>query len=84
MRSSLQKKYSKVKVIVIDEISMVLHDLLFYVHLRLVEMLQKHILFAEITIIAVKDFLKFPLVKARPVYANTKMVGKILLHFGNF
>ena len=37
MKSSLRNKYSELKVLMIDEISMVSNDLLFNIHLRLVE-----------------------------------------------
>ena len=62
----------KVKVVTIDEISMVSHDLLLHIHLRLVEVFacSNHTPFAGITVIAVGDFLQLRSVRARPVYAE--------------
>ena len=38
MKSSLRVKYSELKVLMIDEISMAFNDLLFNIHLRLAEL----------------------------------------------
>lgn len=74
MRSMLKNKLPevKVKVVTIDEISMVSHDLLLHIHLRLVEVFacSNNTPFAGITVIAVGDFLQLPSVRARPVYAK--------------
>ena len=62
----------KVKVVTIDEISMVSHALLLHIHLRLVEVFacSNNTPFAGITVIAVGDFLQLRSVRARPVYAE--------------
>ena len=74
MKSSLRNKLSDLKVIIVDEISMVSNDLLFYVHLRLNEIFgsvnNEH--FAGITVITVGDFFQLPPVGGRPVYATYK------------
>ena len=61
MKSSLRNRLSDLKVI-IDEISMVSNDLLYYVHLRLNEILGcvTSEPFAGITVIAVGDFFQLP------------------------
>ena len=71
MRSSLRNKFSEVKAI-IDEISMVPNDLLFHIHLRLLDMFgcPNNIPFAGLSIIVVGDFLQLPPVRAKPVYAE--------------
>ena len=72
MRSILKNKLPEVKVVIIDEISVVSNDLLLHVHLRLVEVFacSKNTPFAGITVIAVGDFLQLPSVRVRPVYAE--------------
>ena len=61
MKSSLRNKLADLKVIIIDEISMVSNDLLFYVHLRLNEIFSsvKNEPFAGVTVITVGDFFSF-------------------------
>ena len=85
MKSNLRNKLPQVKVLILDEISMVSNDLLLHVHLRLVEIFccRTDIPFAGITIIVV-DFLQLPPVKARPVYVEYERDWVNLLHFGNF
>ena len=55
IRSMLMNNLSEVRVIIIDEISMVLNDLPFHIHLRLVEIFAcpNNTPFAGITVIAV-------------------------------
>ena len=62
MKSSLRNKLSDLKVIIVDEISMVSNDLLFYVHLRLNEIFGSvnNEPFAGITVITVGDFFQLP------------------------
>ena len=62
------------KVIIIDEISMISIDSLYYVNLRLNEIFGcvTNELFAGITVIVVGNFLQLPPVGGRPVYANYK------------
>ena len=72
MRSSLRNKFCEVKATIIDEISMVSNDLLFHIHLRLLEVFSypNNTPFAGLSIIAVGDFLQLPPVRAKPVYAE--------------
>ena len=74
MRSMLRNRLSEVKVLIIDEVSMVSNDLLLHIHLRLTEIFASkgNFPFAGITVIAVGDFLQLPPVKAEPVYAEYK------------
>ena len=73
MRLSLKNKFSKVKPIIIDEISMVSNNLLsFQIHLLLLEIFvcPNNTPFAGLSITAVGDFLQLPPVRAKPVYAE--------------
>ena len=65
---------SDLKVIIIDEISMVSNDLLYYVHLRLNEIFgcATNEPFVGITVIAVDDSLQLAPVREKPVYADCK------------
>ena len=74
MRSMLRNRLSEVKVLIIDEVSMVSNDLLLHIHLRLTEIFASkgNFPFAGITVIAVGDFLQLPPARARPVYPEYK------------
>ena len=80
--SSLRNKFSKVKAIIIDEISMVSNDLLFHIHLQLMESFgcPNNTPFAGLSITVVGDSLQLPPVRAQPVYAefmqSTMIVSK--------
>ena len=62
MRLSLKNKFSEVKAIIMDEISMVSNDLLFHIHPRLLETFgpPNNTPFAGVSIIVVGDFLQLP------------------------
>lgn len=79
MKSSLRNRLSDLKVMIIDEISMVSSDLLFYVHLRLNEIfgLVNCEPFAGVTAIAVGDFFQLPQVAGKPVYATYTNTSQI-------
>ena len=85
MRSSLRSKLPDLKVIIIDEISMVSNDLLFHVHLRLTEIFESvnDQPFAGVSVITVGYFFQFPTVGGKAVYQIIKKTGKILIHYGN-
>ena len=72
MRLSLKNKFSEVKAIIIDEISMVSNDLLYHIRLRLLETFgsPNNTPFAGLSIIVVGDFLQLPPVRVKPVYAE--------------
>ena len=71
-RSSLREKLSEIKVIIIDEISMVSNKLLLYIHQRLSEIVGSinDAPFAGISIIVCGDFYQLPPIQQRPVYAE--------------
>ncbi|XP_057305364.1 uncharacterized protein LOC130642292 [Hydractinia symbiolongicarpus] len=70
----LRNKLSELRVIVIDEISMVSNKLLLHIHQRLTEIFgcADDIPFAGISVIACGDFYQLPPIQARPVYAEYK------------
>ena len=74
MKCSLRNHLSDLKVIIIDEISMVSNELLFYVHLRLNEIFGSvnDDPFAGITVVVVGDLSQVPPVGGCPVYAGYK------------
>ena len=75
VRSSLRHKFSKVKAIIIDEISMVSNDLLFHNHLRLLGIFGclNNIPFACLSII-VRDFLQLAPQFERNQFVQTTMI----------
>ena len=76
MRSMLRNRLSEVKVLIIDEVSVVSNNLLLHSHLRLTEIFASkgNFPFAGITVIAAGNFLQLPPVRARPVYAEYKNI----------
>ena len=75
VRSSLRYKFSKVKAIIIDEISMVSNDLLFHNHLRLLGIFGclNNTPFACLSII-VRDFLQLAPQFERNQFVQTTMI----------
>ena len=73
-RSTLRRQLSEVKVIVIDEISMVSNYLLLHIHQRLKEIFGtlEDTPFSGISILAFGDFYQLPPINARPVYGEYK------------
>ena len=86
MRSMLRNRLSEIKVLIIDEVSMVSNDLLLHIHLRLTEIFASkgNFPFAGITVIAVGDFLQLPPVKQDLFTRNIKILGIIWIHCGGF
>ena len=74
MRRTLRNRLADLKVIIIDEISMVSNNLLYYIHLQLNEIFGTTDIkpFAGLTILAVCDFFQLPSVRGSPVYAEYK------------
>ncbi len=68
----LRAKYSDVQILIIDEISMVDHNLLAYVHGRLRQIKQTGDFspFGNVSIIAVGDFFQLPPVKGKPLHVD--------------
>ena len=71
MKSSLRNKYSELKAVIIDEVSMVSNKLLLYIHQRLVEIFgcSPEIPFAGVTVICSGDLYQLPPINASSVYA---------------
>ena len=74
MISSLRSKLLDLKVIIIDEMSMVSNDLIFHVHLRFTEIFVSvnDQPYADVSVITVGDFFQLPPVGGKTVYANCK------------
>ncbi|XP_057310034.1 uncharacterized protein LOC130648031 [Hydractinia symbiolongicarpus] len=74
MRSTLRNKLADIKVLIIDEISMVSNLQLLYIHMRLVEIFScsEELPFAGVTVIACGDLYQLPPVQQRSVFADFK------------
>ena len=70
----LRNRLSEIKVLIIDEVSMVPIDLSLHIHLGLIEIFASkgNLPIAGIIVIAVGYFLQLPPVRARPIYAEYK------------
>jgi hypothetical protein len=66
----MRLKYSNLKILVIDEISMVSAALLRKVHLTLQDIFENEEPFGSVSVLAVGDLLQLPPVAAQPVYSN--------------
>ena len=81
-RTALRNRLCDVRVLIIDEISMVSNLQLLHIHLRLIEVFgcNDTIPFAGLTIIAVGDFYQLPPVQQRTVYADYKDTWQNMIH----
>lgn len=66
--NTLRAKLSSLQILIIDEISMVDHKILTYIHGRLCQLKQSKKPFGNIAILAVGDFYQLPPVRASPLY----------------
>ncbi|XP_073714001.1 uncharacterized protein [Misgurnus anguillicaudatus] len=75
--NSLRIKMCNLQILIIDEVSMVDHRLLSYIHGRLRQIKQTgdYSLFGKVSIIAVGDFYQLPPVKGTALYADSKGVN---------
>ncbi|XP_065139046.1 uncharacterized protein [Paramisgurnus dabryanus] len=75
--NSLRSKMACLQILIIDEMSMVDHYLLSYVHGRLRQIKQTgdYSVFGKVSIVAVGDFYQLPPVKGTPLYADAKGVN---------
>ncbi|XP_073696195.1 uncharacterized protein [Garra rufa] len=82
--NSLRTKFGKLQILIIDEISMVDHKLLAYIHGRLRQIKQTgdYSAFGKVSIIAVGDFYQLSPVKGKPLY--TEPVNSVNLWETNF
>ena len=77
MKSSLRNKLSDLKVIIIDEISMVSNDLLFHVHLQLTEIFgsANDQPFAGVSVITVGHFFSVSTCKRKTSICKLKTLN---------
>ncbi|XP_043953976.1 uncharacterized protein LOC122820538 [Gambusia affinis] len=68
--NSLRVKYCDLQLLIIDEISMVDHNLLSYVHGRLRQIKQSVKSYGNISVIVVGDMYQLPPVKGKPLYSD--------------
>ncbi|XP_026113641.1 LOW QUALITY PROTEIN: uncharacterized protein LOC113092282 [Carassius auratus] len=70
--NSLRAKFGKLQILIIDEISMVDHKLLAYIHGRLRQIKQTgdYSAFGKVSVIAVGDFYQLSPVKGKPLYTE--------------
>jgi len=82
--NSLRAKLGKLQILIIDEISMVDHKLLAYIHGRLRQIKQTgdYSAFGKVSVIAVGDFYQLSPVKGKPLY--TEPVNSVNLWETNF
>ncbi|CAJ1060221.1 uncharacterized protein LOC121898666 isoform X1 [Xyrichtys novacula] len=81
--NTLRMKYCDLQILIIDEISMVDHNMLTYVHGRLRQIKQTgiHTPFGNVSVMAVGDFYQLPPVKGKPLYMEPLGVDLWSTHF---
>lgn len=84
--ASLKESIGNIKVLIIDEISMVGSDMLLTVHRRLCDVMGNHQPFGGISILAVGDLLQLPPVAQKPVFScpsdeMAAIYGSVWQHF---
>ena len=70
-KAILRNKLSEVKILIIDEISMVSRDLFYKTHARLLEIFvfPTVIPFANLSVVVLRDSLQLPSVRGNPIYS---------------
>ncbi|XP_072563646.1 uncharacterized protein [Paramormyrops kingsleyae] len=83
--NSLRAELGNLQILIIDEISMVDHKLLSYIHGRLRQIKQTgdYSAFGNVSIVAVGDFYQLCPVKGKPLYTETKGVNLWQNHFAS-
>ena len=79
MKASLRNRLSKVRMVLIDELSMVSSDLFYQIHAKLVEIFLCTVIvaFAGLAVVLLGDFLQMPPVRGKPIYACVDEHDKI-------
>ncbi|XP_048834537.1 uncharacterized protein LOC125709770 [Brienomyrus brachyistius] len=83
--NSLRAELGKLQILIIDEISMVDHKLLSYIHgrLRQIKQIGDYSAFGNVSIVAVGDFYQLSPVKGKPLYTEPKGVNLWQNHFAS-
>ncbi|KAK3932980.1 ATP-dependent DNA helicase [Frankliniella fusca] len=82
-RNTLMYKLRKLKILVIDEISMVSYDMMEVINLRLQQIFENHLPFGSVSLICLGDFNQLPPIYSTPVYQPSKDTMSILSNVSN-
>ena len=84
IKASLRNKLSEVKMVIIDEFSMVSNDLFLKINARLLEIFicSTAVEFAGLTVVLVADLLQLPPVMGKPVYVTVDGCVSLERHLG--
>ena len=79
MKASLRNRLTEVRMVLIDELSMVSSDLFYQIDARLVEIFLCNVTvaFSGLEVVFLGDFLQLPLVRGKPIYACVDEIDKI-------
>ncbi|KAK3909606.1 ATP-dependent DNA helicase [Frankliniella fusca] len=82
-RNTLMYKLKKLKILVIDEISMVSYDMMEVINLRLQQIFENNLPFGSVSLICLGDFNQLPPIYSTPVYQPSKDTMSILSNASN-